>query len=213
MGDHRSAGGIGIWGILGWIILFLLCRRWFPGFSVALLIFGIGVCVVVAVILFVVLYFAFRKRETAKTESISEEQTQLVTRGRAHLMQARRKVMEVKNSGIRAVAEEIVRTADRIFGVLKEKPEHIWKARGFFHYYLPTFESILEKYVRLEQSQALEPEVEQHTAEGLETMRTALERQYTNLFEEDVLDLTVEMEVLTQKCRQDGLLTEDNTEV
>lgn len=137
----------------------------------------------------------------------------MVTRGRSHLMQARRKVMELKNPGIRAEAEEIVRTADKIFGVLKEKPEHIWKARGFFHYYLPTFENILAKYARLEQSQMLEPEVERHTLEGLGTMRTALERQYTNLFEEDVLDLTVEMEVLTQKCRQDGLLTEDNTEV
>lgn len=36
-----------------------------------------------------------------------------------------------------------------------------------------------------------------------------MEKQYTNLFDNDKLDLTVEMEVLRQMCKQDGLLTED----
>ena len=40
----------------------------------------------------------------------------------------------------------------------------------------------------------------------------AMEKQYNNLFENDILDLTVEMEVLTQICKRDGLLTDADFE-
>ena len=40
----------------------------------------------------------------------------------------------------------------------------------------------------------------------------AMEKQYNNLFEIDILDLTVEMEVLTQICKRDGLLTDADFE-
>ena len=40
-------------------------------------------------------------------------------------------------------------------------------------------------------------------------METAMEKQYLNLFEDDKLDLCVEMDVLTRICRQDGLLGDD----
>ena len=39
-----------------------------------------------------------------------------------------------------------------------------------------------------------------------------MEKQYNNLFEDDILDLTVEMKILTQMCKKDGLLTEADFE-
>jgi hypothetical protein len=40
-------------------------------------------------------------------------------------------------------------------------------------------------------------------------MESAMEKQYLNLFEDDKLDLSVEMAVMTQICKRDGLLADD----
>lgn len=36
-----------------------------------------------------------------------------------------------------------------------------------------------------------------------------MEKQYDSLFDDDKLDLTVDMEALTLACKRDGLLDED----
>ena len=41
-------------------------------------------------------------------------------------------------------------------------------------------------------------------------IKTAMEKQYSAIFENDILDLTVEMEALTQACKRDGLLVSDD---
>ena len=43
----------------------------------------------------------------------------------------------------------------------------------------------------------------------LTDIKSAMEKQYENLFEDDKLDLSVEMEVLTAVCKRDGLLEDD----
>ena len=41
-------------------------------------------------------------------------------------------------------------------------------------------------------------------------IKQAMEKQYKNLFEDDLLDLSVEMKALTLACKRDGLLTEED---
>ena len=53
-------------------------------------------------------------------------------------------------------------------------------------------------------------EVTENTIDCLKNIKAAMEKQYNNLFESDILDLTVEMEVLTQICKRDGLLTDED---
>lgn len=209
MGDRPSSGGTGILGILVCIILFFLCRRWFPGLSKGLLIVGVGICLLVLLLLILVLYFAFFKQGEKQKPSPSEEHAKMMSQGRSKLMQIRQKAMRIRNSVVRQEAEEISRIAEKILNTLRTQTEDIGKTRGFFQYYLPTLDSALEKFGRLENSGALTEEVEQRTVSSLGDMKAALEKQYTILFEDDVLDLTVEMEVLTQKCKRDGLLEED----
>ena len=55
----------------------------------------------------------------------------------------------------------------------------------------------------------LEGEDEQQLEDALQDLETAAQKQYQNLFDDDVVDITADMEVLTQLCRQNGLLEED----
>ena len=46
----------------------------------------------------------------------------------------------------------------------------------------------------------------------LDQIQSAMERQYANLFEDDLLDMTAEMQTMTAVCRRDGLLTDGSVE-
>ena len=70
-------------------------------------------------------------------------------------------------------------------------------------------ESILTKYIHLETNGTLAEDTTEKTLSCLKDMEAAMEKQYLNLFDADKLDLSVEMEVLLQVCRKDGLLTDD----
>lgn len=63
------------------------------------------------------------------------------------------------------------------------------------------------EYERIERSGTMTDQrdkVEKH----LKEIKSAMEKQHANLYEDDMLDLSVEMEVMTSSCKQDGLLTD-----
>ena len=73
---------------------------------------------------------------------------------------------------------------------------------------LPLLSGILRKYTRLEQSGVPTEEVTARTIDCLRDLETASQKQYESLFDNDVVDITADMQVLTQLCRQNGLLEE-----
>jgi len=207
---NDSYGAWGILGLMGCVAAFFLLRRFFPALSTVLLMVG-GVLLLLIVLLVVaVMYLALRKPKGEKEKDTGQEVTKVLSKGRANLMEIRRLAMRMKDQQMKGRVEEICKEADKILRTLREQPENIPRVRQFFNYYLPTLGSILAKYGRMEDGNALTPELSQSTLSCLMDIRNAMERQYANLFEDDRLDLTVEMEVLTMACKRDGLLEEDN---
>jgi 5-bromo-4-chloroindolyl phosphate hydrolysis protein len=96
--------------------------------------------------------------------------------------------------------------------VLKQKPQAVSDARQFLNYYLPTLGKILRSYVHLEESGSLTEELKNSTVTHLGEIRKAMEKQYDSLFDNDKLDLSVDMEALTLACKRDGLLEDENGE-
>ena len=47
----------------------------------------------------------------------------------------------------------------------------------------------------------------------MDGIQVAMRKMYDSLFDDDKLDLTVEIETLKQICRQDGLLAEDVVQI
>lgn len=212
MGDD-SYGVWGVLGLVGCVAAFFFLRRFFPALSTVLLIIGGIILLLIVLLVVVVMYFAFRKPKGGEGKATGQEVTKVLSKGRANLMEIRRLAMRIKNQQIKGTAEEICKEAEKILRTLREQPENIPQVRQFLNYYLPTLGNILAKYGRMEEGNTLTTELSQSTLSCLGDIRSAMEKQYANLFEDDMLDLTVEMEALTIACKRDGLLTNENLQL
>lgn len=211
MKNKGSGGLIGIIAIIA-AILFFTAKGLFPvltGMLKALL--GIIVAGVIILVIAVV-YFAFRKTDAKQAEDEKSKLNSQLAKGRANLMDLRNIGLRIKNSEIRSVNDDICKTVDKILSTLKKQPEDITKMRQFFSYYLPTLTNILKKYVAIEESGVPADNIVQSTINCLGDIKKATEKQYTALFDNDILDMSVEMEALTIACKRDGLLTDKDFE-
>jgi len=210
--DHRQSSPV--WGLLGLsacVVLYFVARKFLPALSTALLwIFGIAAALIVALVA-VVVFAAFHKPKKTPEQEQNEAQAAVLKTARASLMELRTASMRVRNQQVQGSAQRICATLDQILKVLKEQPEDISKARRFLHQSLPMLSGILQKYSRLEQSGVPADEVTERTTVCLRDLETAAQKQYENLFANDMIDITADMEVLTQLCRQNGLLEEELT--
>ncbi len=213
------------------LLLVLVVGLLFGGGPALALLLGAAGFVVFGIVLVVglVVFFAFKGiKKTAKhtTEETKTEKTQtaqktepvqktdasvneILNKGRRSVLELRTMTVKVKNLQVRDISEGICNTADSTLKVLKEQPKDMRTVRQFLNYYLPTLESILTKYVRLEQSGVPNVEMTEKTITHLQEINLAMQKQYENLFADDILDLSVEMEALIQACKRDGLLGEE----
>lgn len=206
--NNKSSGLLGIGGLLGVLAVLLVIRHYIPALARLLMIITGVIAILLVLLVIVVMYFALRKPRKTEEQKVTEAMNAVIKNGRQSLMGLRRMSMEVKNALVRTLSTEICASIEKIFRTLKEHPDQFNSLRQFFNYYLPTLEKILVKYRAIETSGVPTEEVTSNTIECMENIKLAMEKQYNNLFENDILDLTVEMEVLTQMCKRDGLLTE-----
>ena len=172
----------------------------------------------ITVLTVVILIFALHKSSGGAAEQkepkpeLSKENEALLTQARSNLAQLRAMAARIRNPQIRAKCTPICDTAGKILKALREQPEDIPTVRKFFNYYLPTLGKILTKYEYLERSHAPLEEMSEKVSGYLDQIQSAMERQYANLFEDDLLDMTAEMQTMTAVCRKDGLLTGDGVD-
>ena len=209
MEQKQSSGLLGLLGLIGCAALYFLARRFFPALSTLLLwIFGIAAALIV-VLVAVVLFFAFHKPKKTPEQERNEAQAAVLKTARASLMELRIASMRVRNQQVQDSAQRICTTLDQILKELKSQPKDIVKARSFLNHSLPLLSGIVRKYSRLEQSGVLTEEITDHTISCLRDLESAALKQYQNLFDNNIIDITADMEVLTQLCRKNGLLDDD----
>lgn len=210
--NHRHS--FGMTGILALIVLVILWwggRRYFPELM-GFLMKAIGILALLLVLFVVLMLFlALHKPKATPEMKKREEQKAVFAKSRSCLMELRRLVMQIKNAEIKNRSREICDKAERILRTWKEQSEDAAAIRQFLNYYLPTFQNIVSKYGRMEAGGVLNPDLTAHVMECLEDIKSAIDKQYQNLFEDDKLDLTVEMETLTLILKRDGLLEEEQT--
>jgi len=210
--DEKSTGAVGILAIAVCIGVLIAAKIFFPSlFTILLWIIGIIVALIL-VLIGIVLYFAFRKPKPGEEETAKAKASRIISDGRNKVMSIRRNVMSIKNTAVKNSGIKVCSGADKILGVLRQKPELMQKNRQFFTYYLPTFGSIIEKYERIERNEVASEDMVQKVLEHLDDMKIAFEKQYKSLFSGDMLDLTVEIETMTIACKRDGLLSEEDFE-
>ena len=207
--SNKSSGGMGILGLIGAAVLFLILRHFFPSLSRLFLIIGIITIFGVLALTALVIYFAFAFRKPKKKPDSTSDRAVLLQKGCSDLLELRQLTLRIHDQRIRKSSEEVCRVVEKILAALKEQPEDIPKVRQLFSYYLPTFVGILQRYVRLEQSGVPAADDAEKVAVCLDGIQVAMRKMYDSLYTDDKLDLTVEIETLKQICRRDGLLAED----
>ena len=111
--------------------------------------------------------------------------------------------------------EEVSRKIDRIedltkkiFAILEQRPEKEAQLYNFMNYYLPTTLKALESYARLE-AQGIETdsirEAKQKINHALDELADGYEKQLDKLFEDDVVDITADIDVMRKMLHKDGL--------
>ncbi len=211
--NDNSSSLLGFLSLIGAVIVFFVVRHFFPSLAAALLFVG-GIALILLILLVVVvMYFALKKPKTGSIQEAEAKNQKILAEGRKNLMQLRCLSMEVKDSGVRMLSVEICGAIERILKVLKEQPENITDVRQFFNYYLPTLGKILKKYSGLEANGIPSEELKTSTLSCLNDIKHAMEKLYANLFEDDLLDLSVEMKALTLACKRDGLLSEEDFQI
>lgn len=209
--DNKFSGILGVLGLIGAVVLYFVLRKVFPSLATAMLVVGAVTVALIVILVVVVLFFALRKPKKKDGPAAENDGAAVLAKGRTNLTELRRMGIRIKNLKVRKLNEEICVIIDKILRALKDQPEDIPRVRQFLNYYLPTMGEILLKYVRVEESGIPAETVTQNTIAWLGDIKTAMEKQYANLFDDDILDLTVEMETLTLACKRDGLLTGEGT--
>jgi hypothetical protein len=199
----NSSGITGILGIAVCVGLFLAARKFFPSLATLMLWLAVIAGVVIVILIGLVIYFSVTGN---KEKNDPDSPSAVLSKARADLMELRRMQVKIKNRGIANLCRELTDIGEKILAALKQKPNVVSDARQFLNYYLPTLGKILTSYVRVEESGSMTEELQNNTVIHLEEIKKAMEKQYNSLFDDDKLDLTVDMEALTLACKRDGLL-------
>ena len=109
------------------------------------------------------------------------------------------------------VSRKIDRIEDltkKIFAILEQRPEKEPQLYNFMNYYLPTTLKALESYARLE-AQGVETaairEAKEKINHALDELADGYEKQLDKLFEDDVVDITADIDVMRKMLQKDGL--------
>ena len=208
----KEGGGSGLLVLLlaGAAVLFFSAKGLFPVLTKALSAFIIVAVALIILLIVIVMYFGLRKGDKRKPGTPTVNDNQQMAKGRRNIVELRSLAGRIKNSDVKKLSDEICDGAEKILTALKNHPDKIQELYQFFSYYLPTLTSILKKYVGLEEGEKITEEIIASTSSTLESIRKALEKQHDGIFDDDVLDMSVEMEALTTACKRDGLLTDED---
>ena len=208
MNDNRS-GITGILGLAVIIVLFLAARKYFPSLAAVMLWIAVIAVILMIVLIGLVIFFSI---SGSKQKKDPNSPNAVITEARSHLLELRRSLLKIKNPEIAKLSRKITETGEKIVSQLRQRPESVTDVRQFLNYYLPTLRKILGTYARVEESGSMTDELKANTVKHLGEIGTAMEKQYKNLFANDKLDMTVDMEALTLACKRDGLLDDESEE-
>jgi len=118
-------------------------------------------------------------------------------------------VKQVPQSKVRDNLAEIAQLATELADASHKDPRDMAHLHSFFNHYLPATVQIFTRYIELSHQPEPSPELKHaltKTEQSLEMVESAFKKQLTNLLQNDILDLDVEVSVLEQSLRMDGLV-------
>jgi len=109
-------------------------------------------------------------------------------------------------------ADALMRICRRIIRAAQEQPARSAQCRKFLSYYLPTALKLLTRFREISRSGVSAPEaapMRESTLKGLDMIIEACQKLLDNLYKGDVMDSTLDVEILEKMLKNDGLLDND----
>ena len=145
-----------------------------------------------------------------KKASLSQEQSESLNNARSVLTNARMTLSRISDQEINKAGNRACEAIEKVLHTLKEKPEKIQTTRQLFNYYLPTLDKVVSRYQRIESSGTVEPGMPEKVRGYLDNVTEAMGNLYEWLFDNDKLNVEVDMEAMTIAIRRDGLLDDED---
>ncbi|MBQ4506278.1 MAG: 5-bromo-4-chloroindolyl phosphate hydrolysis family protein [Firmicutes bacterium] len=141
---------------------------------------------------------------------ISSEDMRKLREAEQNILEGRNLAIRIKDSEVRTAAADALDASERIIKVLRNQPDEIRRCKQFLNYYVPTLNVIIKKYRTVESSGLDMSETKEKVIKYFKDILKALQKQYESLFDNDKLDLSVEMEAMQLAFKRDGMISEDD---
>jgi hypothetical protein len=136
----------------------------------------------------------------------------LISRGQDMLRQIRREDELIPDETLSGQIVELEHITAQIFKTVIEQPRKAPQIRRFMDYYLPTTLKMLTSYRKLNE-RGVSGEDAKATKERIESAMQvvlgAFRKQLETLYQNDMLDITTDIDVLETMLKQDSLLASD----
>jgi len=118
-------------------------------------------------------------------------------------------ISQVPESSIKMTITSILHLAKQLQSAPSKDPRDEIDLHSFFNHYLPATVTICSRYLELSQQSYQTEELQEtlnKTEQTLQRIESAFHKQLSNLLQNDILDLNVEVSVLEHSLRLDGLV-------
>ena len=143
-----------------------------------------------------------------KASSGDAEVDRQIEEGRKALTELRQANADIESPVISAKLDRMERAARQIFDRIEKEPRKALRVRKFMNYYLPTCVKLLGHYRDLDASGVSGENIAKSKAcieDSLEMIASAFEKQLDNLFSDQALDISTDIQVLETMMAGEGL--------
>jgi len=142
------------------------------------------------------------------TDTGNPEVDALLTKGREMITELHLESKLIEEPSLSAKLTQLENQTAEVFRAVYDKPSKAGQIRKFMDYYLPTTLKLVKGYRLLGERNTAGQDSQQARSrinEGLGVVLQGCQKMLDNLYRDDVLDLTTDIDVLEQMLKRDGL--------
>lgn len=150
---------------------------------------------------------AQQQQEIPKTGDAAVDS--LVEKGQEMLREIRHENELIPDAELSAQMDQLDDVANRIFHTVAEQPGKAPQIRRFMDYYLPTTLKMLQGYRKMDERQVSGTEADATRSQirkAMDVVLKAFDKQLHALYQDDMLDLSTDIDVMEAMLKQDGLV-------
>ena len=150
--------------------------------------------------------------QKVQADTGNPEVDELLNRGREMIKEIRTENDKIPDESLSAKLDVLENSCAEIFRAVYDKPAKAPQIRKFMEYYLPTTLKMVKNYRLLgerDYGNAETQKARQRIDEALGVVNTGCRHMLDQLYRDDMLDITTDIDVLEQMLKRDGLTEND----